>query len=60
MQNTSTVGLPPNCKNWLALGAVVFGSMRYTQALRIIGLKNTPIEQFNDRKRAERENHHED
>ena len=38
MQNTSMVGVPINCINWLALGAVVYGAMekkKSTKSLRI-------------------------
>ena len=39
MQNTSMVGVPINCINWLALGAVVYGAMEKKNALRVLGLK---------------------
>lgn len=39
MQNTSMVGVPINCINWLALGAVVYGAMEKKKALRVLGLK---------------------
>lgn len=33
------VGVPMNCINWLALGAVVYGAMEKKKALRVLGLK---------------------
>lgn len=39
MQNTSMAGVPMNCINWLALGAVVYGAMEKKKALRALGLK---------------------
>lgn len=39
MQNTSMAGVPMNCINWLALGAVVYGAMEKKKALRGLGLK---------------------
>ena len=39
MPNTSMVGVPINCINWLALGAVVYGAMEKKKALRVLGLK---------------------
>jgi DNA invertase Pin-like site-specific DNA recombinase len=33
------VGVPINCINWLALGAVVYGAMEKKKALRVLGLK---------------------
>ena len=39
MQNTSMVGVPINCINWLELGAVVYGAMEKKKALRVLGLK---------------------
>lgn len=39
MQNTSMAGVPMNCINWLALGAVVYGAMEKKKALRVLGLK---------------------
>ena len=39
MQNTSMAGVPINCINWLALGAVVYGAMEKKKALRVLGLK---------------------
>lgn len=38
MQNTSMAGVPMNCINWLALGAVVYGAMEKKKALRVLGL----------------------
>lgn len=32
-------GVPMNCINWLALGAVVYGAMEKKKALRVLGLK---------------------
>lgn len=40
MQNTSMAGVPMNCINWLALGAVVYGAMEKKKALRVLGLKD--------------------
>ena len=39
MQNASMAGVPMNCINWLALGAVVYGAMEKKKALRALGLK---------------------
>ena len=39
MQNTSMAGVPMNCINWLALGAVVYGAMEKEKALSVLGLK---------------------
>lgn len=39
MQNASMAGVPMNCINWLALGAVVYGAMEKKKALRVLGLK---------------------
>lgn len=39
MQNTSMAGVPMNCINWLALGAVVYGGMDKRNALKVLGLK---------------------
>lgn len=39
MQNASMAGVPINCINWLALGAVVYGAMEKKKALRVLGLK---------------------
>lgn len=44
MQNTSMAGVPINCINWLALGAVVYGAMNKRNALKALGLK----EQINE------------
>lgn len=38
MTNTSTVGIPDTCKNWLALGAVIYNACTITEAFKIIGL----------------------
>lgn len=37
MQNTSMAGVPMNCINWLALGAVVYGAME--KSIKSIRLK---------------------
>lgn len=39
MKNTSMAGVPINCINWLALGAVVYGAMEKKKELRVLGLK---------------------
>ena len=39
MKNTSMTGVPMNCINWLALGAVVYGAMDKRNALKVLGLK---------------------
>lgn len=39
MQSTSMAGVPMNCINWLALGAVVYGAMDKRNALKVLGLK---------------------
>lgn len=39
MANTSTVGIPFNCKNWLALAATVYGNVSADEALFYCGLK---------------------
>ena len=39
MANTSTVGIPFNCKNWLALAATVYGNVSADEALSYCGLK---------------------
>lgn len=39
MQSTSMAGVPMNCINWLALGAVVYGVMDKRNALKVLGLK---------------------
>lgn len=39
MQNTRMAGVPMNCINWLALGAVVYGAMDKRNALKVLGLK---------------------
>lgn len=44
MQSTSMAGVPMNCINWLALGAVVYGAMDKRNALKALGLK----EQINE------------
>ena len=44
MKNTSMAGVPMNCINWLALGAVVYGAMDKRNTLKVLGLK----EQINE------------
>lgn len=39
MQSASMAGVPMNCINWLALGAVVYGAMDKRNALKVLGLK---------------------
>lgn len=39
MQSASMAGVPMNCINWLALGAVVYGKMDKRNALKVLGLK---------------------
>lgn len=39
MQSVSMAGVPMNCINWLALGAVVYGAMDKRNALKVLGLK---------------------
>lgn len=39
MQSASMAGVPMNCINWLALGAVVYGTMDKRNALKVLGLK---------------------
>ncbi len=39
MQSASMAGVPMNCINWLALGAVVYGAMDKRNALKALGLK---------------------
>ena len=39
MQSTSMAGVPMNCINWLALGAVVYDAMDKRNALKVLGLK---------------------
>ena len=39
MQSASMAGVPMNCINWLALGAVVYGAMDKRNALNVLGLK---------------------
>jgi hypothetical protein len=34
--NTSTYGIPHNCKNWLALASVVWGELDISEAIHII------------------------
>ena len=37
--NTSTYGIPHNCKNWLALASVVWGNLDTSEAIKVIGGK---------------------
>lgn len=37
--NTSTYGIPYNCKNWLALASVVCGNLDTNEAIKVIGGK---------------------
>ena len=37
--NTSTYGIPHNCKNWLALASVVWGNIDTSEAIKIVGGK---------------------
>jgi hypothetical protein len=37
--NTSTYGIPYNCKNWLALASVVWGNLDTSEAIKIVGGK---------------------
>lgn len=37
--NTSTYGIPHNCKNWLALASVVWGNLDTNEAIKVIGGK---------------------
>lgn len=37
--NTSTYGIPYNCKNWLALASVVCGNLDTSEAIKIVGGK---------------------
>lgn len=37
--NTSTYGIPHNCKNWLALASVVWGNLDTSEAIKIVGGK---------------------
>ena len=39
MQSASMAGVPMNCINWLALGAVVYGAMDKRNALKVLGLQ---------------------
>lgn len=34
--NTSTYGIPHNCKNWLALASVVWGNLDISEAIHIV------------------------
>lgn len=34
MQNTSTVGIPKNCMNWLVLGLTIYTDMEIKDALK--------------------------
>ena len=37
--NTSTYGIPYNCKNWLALASVIWGNLDTSEAIKIVGGK---------------------
>lgn len=37
--NTSTYGIPHNCKNWLALASVVWGNLDISEAIHIVTYK---------------------
>lgn len=37
--NTSSYGIPYNCKNWLALASVVWGNLDTSEAIKIVGGK---------------------
>lgn len=37
--NTSTYGIPYNCKNWLALASVVWVNLDTNEAIKVIGGK---------------------
>ncbi len=34
--NTSTYGIPHNCKNWLALASVVWGGLDISEAIHVV------------------------
>lgn len=41
--NTSTYGIPYNCKNWLALASVVWGNLDTNEAIKVIGGKGSGL-----------------
>ena len=41
--NTSTYGIPHNCKNWLALASVVWGNLDTNEAIKVIGGKGSGL-----------------
>nr|DAY11200.1 MAG TPA: Transcriptional regulatory protein RcsB factor, DNA BINDING PROTEIN.6A [Caudoviricetes sp.] len=41
--NTSTYGIPHNCKNWLALASVVWGNLDINEAIKVIGGKGSGL-----------------
>lgn len=41
--NTSTYGIPYNCKNWLALASVVWGNLDTSEAIKVIGGKGSGL-----------------
>lgn len=41
--NTSTYGIPHNCKNWLALALVVWGNLDTNEAIKVIGGKGSGL-----------------
>ncbi|MDU6732049.1 MAG: hypothetical protein E6462_00050 [Staphylococcus epidermidis] len=41
--NTSTYGIPYNCKNWLALASVVWGNLDTSEAIKIVGGKGSGL-----------------
>ena len=41
--NASVYGIPYNCKNWLALAAVVWGNLDTNEAIKVIGGKGSGL-----------------
>ena len=41
--NTSSYGIPYNCKNWLALASVVWGNLDTNEAIKVIGGKGSGL-----------------
>lgn len=41
--NTSTCGIPYNCKNWLALASVIWGDLDVNEAIKIVGGKGAGV-----------------
>lgn len=41
--NTSTYGIPYNCKNWLALASVIWGNLDVNEAIQIVGGKGAGV-----------------